>query len=777
MTVALATHAGHLPAEVTIFVERRRETAELKRLLSWSRLVTLTGPGGVGKTRLAIHGAAQVRRAFPDGISFVDLSVVDDPGLLIETVAGALGVVAFHGMSETAALVEHLEPRHTLLVLDNCEHVLEAASDLTATLLRGCDRIKIVATSREALGIFGESVLPVPAMALPGPDLADVRALSAVESVRLFLNRAIDAYPAFELSAENLAMVGEVCRRLDGLPLAIELAAVRLRVLSLAQILARLTDRYRFLTGGSRDAPGRHRTLRASIEWSYELCSPAEQLMWQRVSVFSGAWELDAAEAVCAGAGVDRGDVLDLLQSLVDKSIVVRGDDETGHACYRMLATIHEFGASQLAQSGQLAQLRRRHRDWCHELLCRADADWIGPRQAYWLGRMYRELPNIRAAIEYCLADPGEQAAALGLTVPAWRVCWWAQGRVDELHEWLDRILPVVGSDAPLRDRAVVVRASMAAIQRRSDVGLAEVAAARERAERAGDAVTVALSWHVEGFASLDHGDPAAAVLLLGKAIDALGDTADLGAQMLMRMMLAIAHAEAGDAERAESAHLRARELARSHGERFELSYLLRNLAVLALGHGDLSRARSLAGDSVRLKRELGDFTGLALGMQTLARVAAARRDYDRAAALLGAAGVLWAESGASDASYPVAVRQREECVAEVRQVLGPRGYERKSAAGGHLSIADAIAFALDEATDGDGHGSMPPAPARLTPRELEIAELVARGLTNRQIAAKLVIAQRTAEGHVERILTKLGFSSRTQIVAWVIEESARPLD
>jgi len=371
-------HAGgNLPAEVTSFVGRRRELADVKRALSKSRLVTLTGVGGVGKTRVAERLARDRRRAYPHGVWLVELGELSDPALLTQTVLMELGLRGQPSGDALEALIDALSGRRLLLVLDNCEHLLDEAAALAAALLRSCADLQILATSREPLRVVGEAVLPVPPMAAPEPDRrGGVAGLSRYDAVALFTERAVAAVPDFVLTEDNYRAVGTLCYRLDGLPLTIELAAGRLRSLSPAQILSKLDDRYALLTGGERGRPGRQQTLRASIDWSYQLCTPQEQRLWARMCVFAGGFELDAVQAVCSGGDIAADEMVDLVAGLVDKSIVVRQERGTV-VQYRLLESIREFGLEHLNEAGDGPALRMRHSQWCAALIHTAKAEWI----------------------------------------------------------------------------------------------------------------------------------------------------------------------------------------------------------------------------------------------------------------------------------------------------------------------------------------------------------------------------------------------------------------
>ncbi|MFD9670005.1 ATP-binding protein [Rhodococcus sp. NPDC059968] len=369
---------GNLPLELTVFVGRRRELTETKRLLSVARLVTLTGVGGVGKTRLALRVAANVRRAFDGGVWLVELGELHDAELLADTVVAAFGLREQSSNPSLELLAEHIADRRMLLVLDNCEHLVGAAAMLAERLLRQCPELRILATSREPLGIGGEAVMRVPPLTLPTSDRpASLHDWAGSDAITLFAARAEAAAPGFALSEASRVTITRICQHLDGLPLAIELAAALVRVLSPQQILDRLADRFRVLTHGCRGAPSRHQTLQLSIDWSYDLCEPEEQRLWARLSVFAGGFELDAAESLCAGF-LAREEVLDMVARLVEKSILIR-EDAGAAARYRLLESLREYGWQKLQETGEDAALRRRHRDWYQQLVLGAEAEWIGP--------------------------------------------------------------------------------------------------------------------------------------------------------------------------------------------------------------------------------------------------------------------------------------------------------------------------------------------------------------------------------------------------------------
>src|SRR6516225_6217505 len=458
--------AGNLPAELTSFVGRRGELAEVRRLLAGSRLVTLTGVGGVGKTRLAVRAAAGLRRAFRDGVWLVQLDQLRDPALVAQAVASALGLQDRAGYPPAAMLAEYLAGRQLLLVLDNCEHLVDAAAKLADQLLRAAAGLRVLATSRESLTMTGETVLPVPPLAAPEAG----RPLTAAElgvfpAAQLFAERAAQVVPGFALTEANVAAVAGICRRLEGMPLAIELAAAQTRVLSAEQIDARLGDRLGLLTRGGRARPARQQTLRASIEWSWELCSPAERLLWARLSVFADGFELDAAEDICADDRLAAGDVLDLVAELVGKSILAVAHGEEV-ARYRLPEPLREYGQERLHESGEYAALRRRHRDWHEQLARQVDTGWLSPQMTEWTARLLREHANVQAAQDFCQAEPGEAEAGLRIALHVWPYYYWSAGHVSEGRYRLGQVLAEVHDPTVWRARGLLLAGFLAAVGR-----------------------------------------------------------------------------------------------------------------------------------------------------------------------------------------------------------------------------------------------------------------------------------------------------------------------
>ncbi|GAF49140.1 putative LuxR family transcriptional regulator [Rhodococcus wratislaviensis NBRC 100605] len=499
-------NVGNLPYELTSFVGRRNEIAEVRRLFSVSRLVTLTGVGGVGKTRLALRVATDSSRAFADGVWSIGLGELYDRGGVVEAVLSALNLREGRGAPDTQ-LVEYLTSRKLLLVLDNCEHLVGPVADLTETLLRSCPDVRILATSREPLGIGGEATLRVPPLTLPEPSLRSVvgGGFGHYEAMTLFAERAEAAVPGFEITENNEGVVAAICRRLDGLPLAIELAAVRLRVMSVEQVLQRLTDRFALLTTGSRGAPSRQQTLLGSIDWSYELCNRAEREMWGRLTVFAGGFELDAAEGICGG-GMTSDQVVDVVASLIDKSILLR-EDTGGAARYRMLETLRDYGTERVQETGEFGSLLRRHRDWYARMVLRAESDWISSRQVAWTRRLDADKSNIVAALQFCLTGPLEANAGIrmaGALYPYWRV----RGKLREGMRWLAQLLAVRGGEPGVEQvMAMYILSVLSGLHGDPDASAVYVQRGGALAAQLGDRTAAALMDDAAGNHALVTGD------------------------------------------------------------------------------------------------------------------------------------------------------------------------------------------------------------------------------------------------------------------------------
>jgi non-specific serine/threonine protein kinase len=767
---------GNLPAEVSSFVDRRRECAELKRLITASRLVTVTGVGGVGKTRTALRVAAEMRRSFADGVWWVELSTVQQSDLIAPAVAEVLGLRDQTTRPLLDVLSDHLSERRMLLVLDTCEHLVDACAQLAGALLRAAVGLRVLATSRQPLGLTGEHMVAVPPLGVPGPGSWDPGVASGPSpALELFVERAKALDHDFTLAGDNRTAVAMLCRRLDGIPLAIELAAARVRALSPQQILALLDDRFGLLVGGSRAGLARHATLQTAIAWSHELCTPAERLLWSRASVFAGDFDLTGAQEVCADDRLTRDAMLDVMAGLVDKSVLLRSEHPSGTR-YRLLDTMREYGLDRLRKAGEDAALRHRHVDYYLAMARRLDAQWCGPDQVEWYERMNREHANLRAALDFCLTEPEAHRAGLELAGTL-RYLWVCCGFLRDGRRYLDSVLGLDPAPGPALTTALWTGAYVAAAQGDLDAAEARVAQCRPYAEQQGDDVAAGWIAYIATVVTLFRGDVQQAIALGKRSADLHRSGGDPGIGLLVAFgVLSLAFGLAGEPDRAVEVSEECRKSCDEYGEQWARSYVDYLRAVAELGRGDAKAAVTYARDALRFKRLLGDSLGIALAVDALASAAAALGDAERAARLLGIANQVWHTFGLPQFGAPNLAAARHASERQARDILGDPAYEAAFRAGLRLDPDAGIAYALDEQPERS------PAAARqrtgwapLTRREREIAELVAEGLTNPRIAARLTITNRTVATHIEHILTKLGFATRAQIAAWVAERRPDP--
>ncbi|WP_431907415.1 ATP-binding protein [Nonomuraea jabiensis] len=795
MTMTAPIVSCHLPAELNSFIGRRHEIAEVKRLLSEARLVTLVGVGGVGKTRLAQRVGFDLRRCYPDGVWLVELAALESPELLVQTVMECLEIQDRSVRPPLEVLTDHLRDKRMLLILDNCEHLLDECAAVAETLMRAAPGLRILATSRQTLGVVGEQMMPVPPLPLPDSDGArsSTDSLKQFDAIRLFADRSQSVLPGFEVTDDNQDSVARIVRRLDGIPLAIELAAVRLRALSVEQLLARLDDRFRLLTMGARTAMPRQQTLRALIDWSYALCTEQERLLWARLSVFSGGLDLEAAEHVCAGDGIEPDEVVDLVVGLVGKSVLAREGDQTT-VRYRLLETIRQYGRDRLRESGDEAALRARHRDWFADLAGRGQREWFGPDQVAWFNRLRAEHGNIRSALDYCLTTPGEAVRGLAIATGL-RFYWIATGSLREPRDWLDRLLaadpatgPAVGDaaagdaaagDAAAGDAAATARANALCVNARlavlqSDFALAAdmIEEARELAKRLDSAAILAEISYVCGLAALLQRDITGAAALLEEAVAGYREAdAPMGVVNTL-LYLATAYSLLGHPEEAVTRSKEGLAACEAREDHWFRSYTLWVYGIEVWREGDVARAVEMEREAIRLKQPFDDRLGTALCIEALAWMAADGTP-ERAAVLFGVSQERWRSFGAPPFGYLSGHHDASEALA--RERLGEEKFEAAFRKGTGLTPADALAYAMCESAKPAKPAAAATPASPLTRREMEIARLVAQGMTNKAIASALVIAQRTAEGHVEHILAKLGFNSRSQIAAWVGEQGLLP--
>jgi predicted ATPase/DNA-binding CsgD family transcriptional regulator len=762
-----------LPLELTSFVGRRDELAAIKRLLGTSRLVTLTGPGGVGKTRLALRSARDVARHYADGACFVRLADVEDPLLVTPAVFGALGLQDRSAGWSLGMLAEHLAERRLLLVLDNCEHVIDAAAVLTGTLLRACPDLRIIATSRQALGVAGEVVEHVPPLWLPEPENPSTTDAVRSDAVSLFVERAAAARPGFTLDAANAPSVVELCRRLDGVPLALELAAVRLDALGLDVLLQGLRDRLDVLGMGDRSHEPRQRTLEATIDWSYQLLSAAERLLWARLSIFAGGFELDAAQQVCADDELPARSIPSLLASLVEKSLVKQGR-LGGRERFLVLEILREFARERLRDSGTERATRRGHAEWVAVLA--SDVAAQDERLVELFGRVRAEQANIWLALDFSVED--DEGIERGIAICRDLVPFWhADGHFSQVIGTLLSLLDRVPARARPRGEALWVTALIYATGADAQHGRRYANEALDIGRSIGAADVVA--WALVGLASASwvEGRWDDAIATATEAAD-LSRLMGLGFPRLTALnVIALARRFEADIDGAIAVGHEALTVSEELGETWLRAYTLHFLAAATLLNGDPDEAERLARRGVEIRRDLGHAYGLGSLAEVLASVAIAKGDDQRAATLLGGADALWRSISWTHTAANLA--QHDSVRAATRSRLGAGRYDRAFDAGLGMTTAEVAEYALGGAMPVKAPSATAASEPRpiLSPREMEVARLVAGGATNAQTATQLFVGERTVESHVASIFNKLGVDSRVQIARWVatVEGPAKP--
>ena len=789
----------NLPAQPTPLIGREKEIEAAYELLQRRdvRLLTLIGPPGIGKTRLGIEISSNLAEDFADGTFFVPLAPITEPGLVLPAVAQTLGIIEAPDQPLSNSLANYLRNRQILLLLDNFEQVMGAATEV-AELLPHCPDLKVLVTSRERLHVYGEYQYPVPPLSLP--DLArlpDPEALLQYEAIALFLQRAQAISPGFQLTQRNAPAVAEICLRLDGLPLAIELAAARISVLPPEEVLARLKSRLKLLTGGARNLPERQRTLQAAIDWGYNLLDPAEQTLFRRLGVFVGGCTLKAIEEVC---GSELGmDTLEGVASLVGKSLLQRQEGATWdeEPRFMMLETIREYAREKLQESGEADELGKRHAQYFLDFAERAVVQLKGPKQVEWLDRLEEEHNNLRATLDWSQTTTSEEGPEIGLRLAGvlWRF-WEVRGYLTEGREWLIRVL---SNDATTtqtaRDerRRVVQRARAEALNGAARLAyfLGDYTGARPLIEQSvalfrevGDKANLALALSNLGFVLMNLEDlvPVQAAFEESLAIRReLGDKGGI-ATGLTNVGLMAAHS--GDYRRAWSLLEEGLSLYNELGDKEGRAYTIRHLGFTAHSQGDFKRAETLLRESLMLFWEQGNKRVVAECLAELAAITGAQRQHQesarRAARLFGAAQALYEALGAAvwDINRPLFDRDLATARAQLDEEIWQNAYQEGQA----LTIDEAIELATggDElenetaqpgAISRAGKRRTRESPGGLTARELESTLLVARGLTNEAIARELVLSERTIEMHVSNALHKLGFTTRTQLAAWAVEQ------
>ncbi|MEE2059680.1 ATP-binding protein [Rhodococcus artemisiae] len=751
---------------MTSFVGRRHELDAARACLQQARLVSLVGPGGVGKTRLAEELVERTGRVFRDSSAWIDLAPVRDPGAVAAAAASALGVTDQSSKPVADKLTDQLSGRHMLIVIDNCEHLLSPVVELVATLLAAAPEIRIVTTSREPLRIAGEQIYDLPPLSLPEQSehyrAADV---AHYEAVSLLVERARNTVADFELTDANVVAVVQLCRRLDGIPLAIELAAAKLRSLSPAQLVERLDRRFALLTGGDRSALPRQQTLRALVDWSYELCSGPERSLWARLSVFAGGFDLDAGEAVCGFGDIPSGDVIDLLDRLVAKSLVLV-DRSSDPVRYNQLMTVREYGSELLEAAGDTDVLYLRHRDHFAALASRSVRDWCGPDQSGLLAQLRGDHANLMAALDWSLRTPGEVPVAAEFAV-ALRYHWIAGGYLSYGRRRVEHVLEHLTDPVRERGDALWVAAWIALIQGDRDAAHRYLDECSSLATALGDTALGAHADHWLGLHELFSGHTAQSIELYRAAIRVHHENGDPASTLTAEFQLAMAQCYEGLHDEALTTCTRVFELADRYGEKWNRAYALWVSALVHVHRRDTAAAVDAAQQALRIQQHYKDKICTALSIEVLAWAAVADTDAELAARLFGVAAVVWTRLGTTVAAFgPHTADDSHAARDAARTALGDHVYERLSSPPDDMTIDQAVSFALGERTTAPNRAAQDTSP--LTKREFEIARLVADGMSNRAIADKLVISPRTVDGHVERILAKLGVTSRTRIATWV---------
>ena len=800
----------------TSFVGREREILEVKRALSATQLLTLTGTGGSGKTRLALEVARDLVGSYADGVWLIELAPLSEPDLVAQEVAGTLGVRERPGLLLLESLLDALGGKEMLLLLDNCEQLIDAVARLTRSLLDSCPRMRVLATSREHLGVTGESIWLVPSLSVPGAQKTPtVEELEGYEAARLFADRVSMRHPDFELTPENARAVAQICARLEGIPLAIELAAARVGLLSAEQIAGRLGQSPKLLAGGERTADHRHRTLRATLDWSYELLGGTEQVLFRRLSAFAGGFTPEAAESVGAGGSIDEEDILELLSMLVGKSLVVVEESWERGARFRLLEPVRQYAWEKLSSSGEGEAVWRRHAEFFLALAEEAQPELKGPRQVEWLDRLQTEHDNLRAALSWSL----ERGIDLGPRIAgALSLFWYTRGYLSEGRTYLEAVARSGVAPATVRARALDGLGWIAEPQ--GDYGRARTAyeESLELYRRSGDKSGVANALGDLGSLALDRGDYKQATSLLEESLKVHRELGSREGLIGVLDGLGVLASAKGEQEQSISFFSEALALSRGTGNVRRTAVSLGNLGITMLAHGDPGQATALLDESLALFREIGDSSNIAISLMNSALAALTQGDHGRVQALgeeslkllqkaqdtqhiadcLGimasAAGArgsakraarLWgaAEALREEIGVPLQPEDRmvlDPYLATARSSLGEITWRTTLVEGRAMTPEQAIEYSLDI-----GEPLLPPPATHrsgenttaLTPREEEVAVLVSRGLTNRQIASELSISEHTVATHITKILKRLGLNSRSRLSAWVVERGLSQSD
>lgn len=752
---------GNLPLALGRFIGRERELPVVRERLASARLLTLTGTGGCGKTRLALEIASGLVSEFADGVWYVELAPLTEKRLVPYIVASTLGLREQPERPIIETLRDALHPQAPLIILDNCEHLLTECAHLCEALLQFCPRVRILATSREPLGAMGEIIWNVLPLALPESEDALPDDLLQVESVQLFVDKAAALIPEFTLSRANAPFVAQICRHLDGLPLAIELAAARCKSLSVQQLAVRLGERFELLTQGRRTAPARHQTLLATIDWSYSLLNADERIVFQRLAVFAGGWTLAEAEAVCGT--VSPSHILDVLSLLVDKSLVVK-QEWSRDVRYSMLETLRQYAWERLQEAGQAELVRNRHLAFFVEFVEQVAPRLVSSEELGWLKRLQQDLDNFRAALAWSIESDAVSGIRLAAALERY---WLSVGSLAEASEWADRLVAASAGTAPtVRARGMVIAGALAGLRGQG----ARAATLLEQSlllfEQLGDELGIAWALMESGAVAHHRGDRRQAIELLTKSLKLMrrvGDKFGIGAGLLW---LADTQMRIGDLDAAQEHYEEAYAISLELGERSRTAWALGGLGDIAQVKGNYSDAARLLKQALRVKLELGATGDIFYILEALANLAARTHAPERAARIWGVSEALREVRGT-----PLPLSYQSDYAPLIRSVrgqLGAAAFDAAWAEGRGMTIEQGVEYTLR-----DAEPQTEPTRSRneelskpLTLRQVEILRLIVAGLSNRDIAAQLVLSLGTVKWYTNEIYSKLGVRSRTQAVA-----------
>lgn len=695
---------NNLPAQVTTFVGRSREMAEVKRLLDTTRMLTLTGPGGTGKTRLSLQVAAEVLDRFPHGVWLVEFATISDPVLVPETIANAVDVREEAGRPPLDTLADALRARRLLLVLDNCEHLIAPCAQIASALLRRCPELMILASSREPLSIDGETIWPVPPLAVPEfrreERGAEFENLSELEAVQLFVERAVSVRPDFALLASNVRIIAQICSRLDGIPLAIELAAARVKALTLQQILARLDDRFRLLSSGSRSALPRQQTLGSLIDWSYDLLSEPERALLRRLSIFVAGRTVEMAEEVCSGDGVERADVFDLLYALADKSLVTIESGEEGESRFTMLESLWDYADEKLTQHGETAKYRTRHLDYFVRFAEEAENELMGSDQVRVLDRLSTEHFNLNYALRWSLESNDRIERGLRLASALSRY-WEVRSYLTEGREQFQELLQRTDESISPLVRAKAARGAgrLAWCQDRDEDALRYYAEAQRLYEQLGMRVDAAYVEAFRGFTERNegHNDKARVLFEHAKSVGEAERTDRLVATGLSG--LGSIATDEGNFTQAREMKERSLSIFRETGDKWIIGLVTWSLAKACISERDFDAARRYLGESIALSRELGNKWSIPYALESIADICIAEGCGPKAVRLYGAASTQREALGL--ALPPVEKLSYEKALARLHELVPEKRFQEEWEAGRTLTAQAAINYALEPATNG----------------------------------------------------------------------------